>query len=135
MRCRVWYSLNEDFSNAVAIGDFSGSMVSNTMYAVSATPVVRLSAGETLYLRIFPWYNSSSSATGKTLCLSAVTIRGIARDASSTGITDVEQQLEAVSREYFTLDGRRLLVEPQKGIYILRAKMSDGSFQVHKILK
>lgn len=135
MRCRVWYSLNEDFSNAVAIGDFSGSMVSNTMYAVSATPVVRLSAGETLYLRIFPWYNSSSSATGKTLCLSAVTIRGIARDASSTGITDVEQQLEVVSREYFTLDGRRLLVEPQKGIYILRAKMSDGSFQVHKILK
>lgn len=135
MRCRVWYSLNEDFSNAVAIGDFSGSMVSNTMYAVSATPVVRLSAGETLYLRIFPWYNSSSSATGKTLCLSAVTIRGIARDASSTGITDVEQQLEVVSREYFTLDGRRLLVEPQKGIYILRAWMSDGSFQVHKILK
>ncbi len=135
MRCRVWYSLNEDFSNAVAIGDFSGSMVSNTMYAVSATPVVRLTAGETLYLRIFPWYNSSSPATGKTLCLSAVTIRGIARDASSTGITDVEQQLEVVSREYFTLDGRRLLVEPQKGIYILRAKMSDGSFQVHKILK
>lgn len=135
MRCRVWYSLNEDFSNAVAIGDFSGSMVSNTMYAVSATPVVRLTAGETLYLRIFPWYNSSSPATGKTLCLSAVTIRGIARDASSTGITDVEQQLEVVSREYFTLDGRRLLVEPQKGIYILRAKMSNGSFQVHKILK
>ena len=135
MRCRVWYSLNEDFSNAVAIGDFSGSMVSNTMYAVSATPVVRLTAGETLYLRIFPWYNSSSSATGKTLCLSAVTIRGIARDASSTGITDVEQQLEVVSREYFTLDGRRLLVEPQKGIYILRAWMSNGSFQVHKILK
>ena len=135
MRCRVWYSLNEDFSNAVAIGDFSGSMVSNTMYAVSATPVVRLTAGETLYLRIFPWYNSSSPATGKTLCLSAVTIRGIARDASSTGITDVEQQLEVVSREYFTLDGRRLLVEPQKGIYILRAWMSNGSFQVHKILK
>lgn len=135
MRCRVWYSLNEDFSNAVAIGDFSGSMVSNTMYAVSATPVVRLSAGETLYLRIFPWYNSSSPATGKTLCLSAVTIRGIARDASSTGITDVEQQLEVVSREYFTLDGRRLLVEPQKGIYILRAKMSNGSYKVHKILK
>lgn len=135
MRCRVWYSLNEDFSNAVAIGDFSGGMVSNTMYAVSATPVVRLSAGETLYLRIFPWYNSSSPATGKTLCLSAVTIRGVARDASSTGITDVEQQLEVVSREYFTMDGRRLLVEPQKGIYILRAWMSDGSFQVHKILK
>lgn len=135
MRCRVWYSLNEDFSNAVAIGDFSGSMVSNTMYAVSATPVVRLSAGETLYLRIFPWYNSSSPATGKTLCLSAVTIRGVARDASSTGISDAEQQLEVVSREYFTMDGRRLLVEPQKGIYILRAWMSDGSFQVHKILK
>lgn len=135
MRCRVWYSLNEDFSNAVAIADYSTSMVSNTMYAVSATPVVHLSAGETLYLRIFPWYNSSSPATGKTLCLSAVTIRGIARDASSTGITDVEQQLEVVSREYFTLDGRRLLVEPQKGIYILRAWMSNGSFQVHKILK
>lgn len=135
MRCRVWYSLSEDFSNAVAIGDFSGSMVSNTMYAVSATPVVRLSAGETLYLRIFPWYNSSSPATGKTLCLSAVTIRGVARDASSTGISDAEQQLEVVSREYFTMDGRRLLVEPQKGIYILRAWMSDGSFQVHKILK
>lgn len=135
MRCRVWYSLNEDFSNAVSIGDFSGSMVSNTMYAVSATPVVRLSAGETLYLRIFPWYNSSSPATGKTLCLSAVTIRGVARDASSMGISDAEQQLEVVSREYFTMDGRRLLVEPQKGIYILRAWMSDGSFQVHKILK
>lgn len=135
MRCRVWYSLNEDFSNAVAIADYSTSMVSNTMYAVSATPVVRLTAGETLYLRIYPWYNNSSAATGKTLCLSAVTIRGVATADATSGVGITEQNLEVKAVEYYAIDGRQLGKEPQQGIYIVRKQMSDGSVRVTKMLK
>lgn len=84
MRCRISYS-TDDFATTAVAGEFQ-SMVSNTMNAVSKIPVVKLKYGQTLKLRVYPWY--SSSATGKTICLSDVKIHGVALPASGLSTND-----------------------------------------------
>lgn len=79
MRCRISYS-KDDFTTTFVAGEFQ-SMTSNTMNAVSKIPVIKLVNGETLKLRVYPWY--SSAATGKTICLADVKIHGVALPASS----------------------------------------------------
>jgi lysophospholipase L1-like esterase len=85
MRCRISYSTN-NFTDHKVIQEFT-SMVANTMYAVSAIPVVKLAYGETLLVRVYPWY--SSAATGKTICLADVCIHGMA--TSVTGIENTSK--------------------------------------------
>jgi hypothetical protein len=65
-------------------------MVSNTMNTVSKIPVLKLLAGETLKLRVYPWY--SSAATGKTICLSDVKIHGVALPASNLSIDQFSEK-------------------------------------------
>lgn len=74
MRCKIYYS-KDDFVTAPLLKEFQ-SMTSNTMNFVSAIPVVKITAGETLKLRVYPWYNGE--ATGKTICLADVNIHGVA---------------------------------------------------------
>lgn len=80
MRCRISYS-KDDFANTYVLEEFQ-SMVANTMYYVSKIPVIKLIPGQTLKLRVYPWY--SSEATGKTICLSDVNIHGVATPLLST---------------------------------------------------
>ncbi|MGQ1947510.1 GDSL-type esterase/lipase family protein [Geofilum sp. OHC36d9] len=78
MRCRISYSTN-NFADYTVIKEFP-SMVANNMYAVSAIPVVKLAKGDSLLVRVYPWY--SGQATGKTICLADVTIHGMASTAT-----------------------------------------------------
>lgn len=82
MRCRISYSTN-NFSDVKVIKEFS-SMVANTVYEVSTIPVEKLTFGDTLKVRVYPWY--SGEATGKTICLGEVCIHGMATNAN--GISD-----------------------------------------------
>ncbi|SHG63181.1 Por secretion system C-terminal sorting domain-containing protein [Flavobacterium fluvii] len=84
MRCRISYS-KDDFTTTFAAGEFQ-SMVSGTMNAVSKIPVIKLVNGETLKLRVYPWYNGT--ATGKTICLSDVKIHGVALPAVALSIDE-----------------------------------------------
>lgn len=79
MRSRISYSTN-NFADYKVIHEFS-SMVANNMYDVSAIPVEKLTYGDTLLVRIYPWYSGAS--TGKTICLADVCIHGIATTATS----------------------------------------------------
>lgn len=79
MRCRISYS-KDDFTTTYVAGEFQ-SMTANTMNVVSKIPVIKLVNGETLKLRVYPWY--SSAATGKTICLADVKIHGVALPASN----------------------------------------------------
>ncbi|MBO5780309.1 MAG: Ig-like domain-containing protein [Muribaculaceae bacterium] len=78
MRCKIYYSKEENFANPVEIAYFS-EMPSNNMLYVEDVPVLKLNDDETLRVRIYPWY--SSAATGKTICVSDVTIHGMAEYA------------------------------------------------------
>jgi lysophospholipase L1-like esterase len=116
MRCRIWYSVNEDFSDAVTIAEYQ-TMKANNMIAVSNTPVVCLQPGQSIYVRIYPWY--SSSATGKTICISDVTIRGIAK-AVATGISTANKN-ECHQPVYYDINGMRLS-RPDKGMNIVKTE-------------
>lgn len=109
MHCKIYYSKEADFANAVNIADFSGSMKANDMMEVKATPVIKLSEGETLRLRIYPWYGSA--ATGKTICLSDVKVAGVAVSATN-GVKSVENSELKPEKIYYSLDGIR-----QNGIH------------------
>ncbi len=85
MRWRVEYSTDEYFGNEVVVAEYL-SATSNTMYAIEAMPMVEVEEGQTLYLRIYPWYKDN--ATGKTLCLSNLYIGGYV--SKSTSITTAQ---------------------------------------------
>ena len=104
MHCKIYYSKEADFANAVNIADFSGSMKANDMMEVKATPVIELSEGETLRLRVYPWYGSA--ATGKTICLSDVKVAGVAVSATN-GVKSVESSELKLEKVYYSLDGIR----------------------------
>ena len=103
MRCKIYYSKEENFANAVNIADFSGSMKANDMMEVKATPVLELKENETLRVRIYPWYNGS--ATGKTICVSDVKIGGVAVDGF-TGVNTLENN-KKTSATYYNIYGMR----------------------------
>lgn len=109
MHCKIYYSKEADFANAVNIADFSGSMKANDMMEVKATPVIELSEDETLRLRVYPWYGSA--ATGKTICLSDVKVAGVAVSATN-GVKSVESSELKPEKIYYSLDGIR-----QNGIH------------------
>lgn len=132
MRCRVSYSTDPDFAQAVSIAEYTSSMVANTMYAVQYQPVVELQAGETLLLRVYPWY--SSQATGKTICLSHVTLHGVASSTSSVDETSVSGA--ALSQVlYYDIYGRLLPAVPEQGIYVKKAVYADGRVVVTKHIR
>lgn len=114
MRCKVYYSKEDNFANAVNIADFSGAMKANNMMEVKATPVLELKENETLRVRIYPWYNGA--ATGKTICVSDVKIGGVAVDGEA-GIGNVENKKQQTAT-YYNINGMRQS-NMQKGLNIV----------------
>lgn len=114
MRCHINYSKEPNFANQHTI--FSPtSMPANNMLEVKDMPVISLDEGETLLVRVYPWYNGK--ATGKTICLSDVTISGMAMDKVTDGIKDLQSETKIDSRQYYTLSGVKV-DKPDKGIYV-----------------
>lgn len=118
MRCHINYSKEPNFANQHTI--FSPtSMPANNMLEVKDTPVISLDEGETLLVRIYPWYNGK--ATRKTICLSDVTISGMALDKETTGISNLQSETQKSDCQYYTLLGVKV-DKPGKGIYICNNK-------------
>lgn len=118
MRCHINYSKEPNFANQHTI--FSPtSMPANNMLEVKDTPVISLDEGETLLVRVYPWYNGK--ATGKTICLSDVIISGMALDKETTGINNLQSETQKSDCQYYTLLGVKV-DKPGKGIYICNNK-------------
>lgn len=119
MRCRISYS-KDDFVTTFVAGEFQ-SMTSNTMNAVSKIPVIKLVNGETLKLRVYPWY--SSAATGKTICLSDVKIHGVAMPASNLSIGEFSKnQLNWIVEDGF-IKIKNIPTNSKVSIYDLTGKI------------
>lgn len=119
MCAHVYYS-KDNFETRTTI--FEGkSMTANNPQYIESTPVLSVGEGEELLVRIYPWY--SGTANDKTLCISDITISGIAVN-STTGISTLTQEGEQVAAVYFSVDGRKLS-SPQSGLNIVR--MSNGT--------
>lgn len=130
MCCKMYYSKEENFANPVNIFEMK-SMPANNMQYVCSMPVLSVNEGETLRIRVYPWYNNA--ATGKTICLSDVTIHGIAVD-STTGISsELTQNAAPVRTVYYGTDGTmRQGMRP--GLNIVKKEYADGKVETTKIL-
>lgn len=130
MCCKIYYSKEENFANPVNIFEMK-SMPANNMQYVCSIPVLSVNEGETLRIRVYPWYNNA--ATGKTICLSDVTIHGIAVD-STTGISsELTQNAAPVRTVYYGTDGT-MRQDMRPGLNIVKKEYADGKVETTKIL-
>lgn len=130
MCCKIYYSKEENFANPVNIFEMK-SMPANNMRYVCSMPVLSVNEGETLRIRVYPWYNNA--ATGKTICLSDVTIHGIAVD-STTGISsELTQNAAPVRTVYYGTDGT-MRQDMRPGLNIVKKEYADGKVETTKIL-
>lgn len=130
MCCKIYYSKEENFANPVNIFEMK-SMPANNMQYVCSMPVLSVNEGETLRIRVYPWYNNA--ATGKTICLSDVTIHGIAVD-STTGISsELTQNAAPVRTIYYGTDGT-MRQNMRPGLNIVKKEYADGKVETTKIL-
>lgn len=130
MCCKIYYSKEENFANPVNIFEMK-SMPANNMQYVCSMPVLSVNEGETLRIRVYPWYNNA--ATGKTICLSDVTIHGIAVD-STTGISsELTQNAALVRTIYYGTDGT-MRQDMRPGLNIVKKEYADGKVETTKIL-
>lgn len=130
MCCKIYYSKEENFANPVNIFEMK-SMPANNMQYVCSMPVLSVNEGETLRIRVYPWYNNA--ATGKTICLSDVTIHGIAVD-STTGISsELTQNAAPVRTVYYGTDGT-MRQDMRPGLNIVKKEYADGKVETTRIL-
>lgn len=100
MCAHVYYS-TDNFETRTTIYE-KKKMTANKPELVAATPVISLKEGQELLVRIYPWYNSA--ATGKTICISDVTISGVAVDANTTGCVELKGT-KTGNTHYYTING------------------------------
>lgn len=128
MCAHVYYSTN-NFATRTTI--FEGKkMTANNPQFIQSQPVLSISEGQELLLRIYPWYNGTAS--GKTLCISDITISGIAVDATTSAINSVGDT-SATTTTVFNLGGQSV-ISPQKGMNIVRLQNANGTVTTKKII-
>ena len=71
-------STQSDFSNPTVLVSSPSSNTKNAMVYKSLQSSVKVSAGESLRIRLYPWWSSSLAATGKYLCIQSLEIHGVA---------------------------------------------------------
>ena len=76
MRWDIVYSLTSDFSSPTALATALSGAKDTVVTSNFASLGLSVAAGQTLYLRVYP-YNSSAAASGKTIMLANVVISGV----------------------------------------------------------
>ena len=115
MCAHIYYS-TDNFETRTTIYE-KKKMTANKPDFVAATPVISLEEGQELLVRVYPWYNNA--ATGKTICISDVTISGVAVDANTTGrIELIGTQTEKT--RYYTINGLQK-TKLQHGVNIVQS--------------
>lgn len=119
MCCHVYYS-TDGFETRSTIFEMK-KMPANNPQFVEAKPVLTVKDGQELLVRVYPWYNGAAS--GKTICLSDLTIHGMA--VETTGIRQVSTE-NSHTTAFFTVDGRQH-TQMQRGLNIVR--MANGNIK------
>jgi len=120
MCCHIYYS-TDNFETRTTIFEMKKMPANNPQY-VESKPVITLNEGEKLLVRVYPWYNNA--ATGKTICLSDLTIHGMAVEGTN-GINTLMNN-DSDADIYYTLGGQQQC-SPSRGLNIV--KMKDGSIK------
>ena len=121
--CSHIYFSTDNFETRTAIFEMK-KMPANDMQYVEAKPVISLNEGQELLVRVYPWYNGAAS--GKTICLSDLTIHGMAVDASSSGIKEIGKT--NMPTAVYDLSGRKIdNKKTVNGKSVRIVRMGDGT--------
>lgn len=71
-------STQADFGNPIVLVTSPSGNAKNAMIYRTLQSSVRVNAGESLRLRLYPWWSSSVTATGKYICIQSLEIHGVA---------------------------------------------------------
>ena len=115
MCAHIYYS-TDNFETRTTIYE-KKKMTANMPDLVAVTPVISLEEGQELLVRVYPWYNNA--ATGKTICISDVTISGVAIDANTTGCIELTGTQTEKPR-YYTINGLQK-TKLQHGVNIVQS--------------
>ena len=85
MCCHINTGFGDDFLNPKTIFERK-NMSNKVILPVILTPIVTIPAGETLHVRLLPWWDTATSKDGKYFCVKNVRIEGQAFEPTSTGI-------------------------------------------------
>ena len=121
--CSHIYFSTDNFETRTTIFEMK-SMPANNMQYVKATPVISIQEGQELLVRVYPWYNGAAS--GKTICLSDLTIHGMAVDALSSGIKEIGKT--NMPTTVYDLSGRKIdNKKTVNGKSVRIVRMGDGT--------
>lgn len=81
----AYYATTSSFTDATLIAEKT-KMTGNAVNEVSKDVMKTLEAGETIYIRVYPW-KEAAAASGKYVALSAMTIHGIMANKTSDAAT------------------------------------------------
>jgi hypothetical protein len=76
MRWDIVYSMTSDFSAPTALGTALGGTKDTVATSTFPSLGVSIAAGQTLYLRVYP-YNTSAAASGKSIMLANVVVSAV----------------------------------------------------------
>ena len=130
MMCHIYYSTDNFETRHTLYAPTK--MTANNPEAVQAQPVIALDEGQQLLLRIYPWY--TGAATGKTICLSDVTIRGRAYEKTANAIEQRLADNPHVVRTASYDIGGRTPTGAARGLRIVRKEYADGTATTKKTI-
>ena len=88
MCCHINTGFGDDFLNPKTIFERK-NMSNKVILPVTLTPIVTIPAGETLHVRLLPWWDTATSKDGKYFCVKNVRIEGQAFEPDATGIYQI----------------------------------------------
>ena len=118
MCCHIYYSI-DGFSTRTTMFEMK-KMPANSMQYVKEQPVIKLSEGQQLLVRVYPWYDGA--ATGKTICLSDLRLHGMVQETGTEAIRSVALPSQQTVQAYDLLGRRQPSFRP--GLNIVH--YSDG---------
>ena len=125
----AYYATKSDFSDQVLIGEKLG-MTAKQMQTVSVDAMKKLSEGESIYIRVYPWLNNlSSSATGKYIALSDVTLHGTIADEGGEVVTikgDITYPFNSAAPRNYTVSDPTMAAGITNVAYTIGESIVDG---------
>jgi pectate lyase len=127
MKANIWYSTDPTFTTRTQLNSSVLALGNGSLASLSYSPTVLVHDGQTIYLRIYPWY--TTGASGKYVCPQNVVISGTASTAgaaitpSANSLTGFAQTVGVPSAtQSYTVSGNGLttnvIVTPPVGFEI-----------------
>ena len=114
MCCHINTGFGDDFLNPKTIFERK-NMSNKVILPITLTPIVTIPAGETLHVRLLPWWDTATSKDGKYFCVKNVRIEGQAFSPT----TDIEESKTNAKANKILRDGQVLILHSNAAYNVL----------------